>query len=576
MIGTVVKRLTLALAVLGLLVVLIPTRAHAANANGFNPGRIMDDAVFFNSGYLNTNQVQAFLNAKVPVCDTYGTKLASNGTQTRAQWAAANGKPAPPYTCLKDYQQTVPAIIADAYCAGSSIAGTKTAAQIINDVAKACDINPAVLVVLLQKEQGLVGDDWPWPIQYQAATGYGCPDTAACDSQYYGFFNQLYNAAHQFQRYAKMSSSFNYAAGSTSYVQYNPNAACGGSNVFIQNQTTAGLYNYTPYQPNPATIAAAAGSTVNCGAYGNLNFWRYYTDWFGGTLTNCVYPQTDGFVGYRLYQPNLKTHFFTTDPNEVCMATSQMGYLFDGKEFTTEQAVSGSAPIFRLRNGGKYLYTPSTTERDVAVQQYGYTFEGVAFYGLDPASNPTTARPVFRLSEPGGGYFYTISQAERDQAVQQYGYRYEGVGFYVRFDPGEGATSDMFRLVNTTMGNYLYTISATERDSAINSYGYRYEGVGFQALPKPNALNLPVYRLAGTRGYLLTTNLAERVAAMRLGYRQEGVTFYAYPTYGIYGSPVYRLSNPMGNYLYTNSSAEKDAASQSFGYRLEGVGYNAP
>ena len=25
--------------------------------------------------------------------------------------------------------------------------------------------------------------------------GYGCPDTAACDAQYYGFFNQVYSAA---------------------------------------------------------------------------------------------------------------------------------------------------------------------------------------------------------------------------------------------------------------------------------------------------------------------------------------------------------------------------------------------
>ena len=38
--------------------------------------------------------------------------------------------------------------------------------------------------------------------------------------------------------------------GRTNYIQYNPDAACGGSWVYIENQATASLYNYTPYQPN--------------------------------------------------------------------------------------------------------------------------------------------------------------------------------------------------------------------------------------------------------------------------------------------------------------------------------------
>lgn len=550
--------------------------ASAANASGFIPGRIMDDGVFFNSSLLSANQVQEFLTAKMPTCDTNGTKPISGGSQTRAQWAAANGKPAPPYVCLKDYQQVVPAITGDAYCTGSAAAGTKSAAKIIDDVSKACGINPGVLIVLLQKEQGLVADEWPWPSQYQAATGYGCPDTAACDSQYYGFFNQVYNAARQFRRYEKQSGSFNYTVGSTSYVQYNPDAACGGTNIYIQTQATAGLYNYTPYQPNPATLAAPAGQTVNCGAYGNLNFWRYYTDWFGGTLTNCVYPQTDGFIAYRLYHPILKTHFFTTDPSEVCLATSQMGYMYDGKLFTVESPGSSTTPVFRLQKNGKYIYTASSQEKDTAVQSFGYTFDGVAFYGLDPVTNPTTARPVYRLSEPGGGYLYTISQAERDQLVQQSGYKNEGIGFYVRFDPGEGATTDTYRLANVAQGNYLYTIYPTERDAATDNYGYRFEGIGFKTFTKPNALNLPVYRLAGNKGYVLTTSLSERVAATRLGYRSEGVAFYAYAPLQNQGGVLFRLSSISGNYLYTSSSVESDSATKNFGYRLEGVGFNTP
>jgi len=252
--------------------------ASALSGSEFNAANIIDDSVFFNRGSMSVGDIQAFLNAKVPVCDTNGTQPYA-GT-TRAAYGASRGYPAP-YTCLKDYSQAVPAKSADAYCSGGISSGTKSAAQIIYDVSQACGVSPKVLIVLLQKEQSLITDDWPWSIQYRSATGYGCPDTAECDSAYYGYFNQVYNAARQHQRYIVQADYFNFAAGRTSYVQYNPNAGCGGSNVGIQNHATAGLYNYTPYQPNYAALANLYGTGDGCSAYGNRNFWRMFNDWFG-------------------------------------------------------------------------------------------------------------------------------------------------------------------------------------------------------------------------------------------------------------------------------------------------------
>ncbi len=259
--------------------------AHALSGSDFNAGRIMDDTVFTAANSLNATEIQNFLNSKVPVCDTYGTQPINSGSsQTRAQWAAANGKPLPPYICLKDYSENISAKSADAYCGGGIGSGQKTAAQIINDVSKACNISPKVLIVLLQKEQSLVTDDWPWPVQYRSATGYGCPDTAACDSTYYGFFNQVYNAARVFQYYAK--NQYGYRPSRNNSIWYSPDHNCGASDVFIQNQATAGLYNYTPYQPNAAALNNLYGSGDSCSAYGNRNFWRLYNDWFGSTLAN--------------------------------------------------------------------------------------------------------------------------------------------------------------------------------------------------------------------------------------------------------------------------------------------------
>lgn len=267
------------------IIVVFPSRSSALSGSEFNAGKIIDDAVFYNANSMNTTQIQVFLNSKVPSCDTNGTQM-YNSTQTRAQWAAANGRPLPPYTCLKDYSQNVPTIIngGSDLCKTSVSGGVKSAAQIIYEVGQACGINPQVLIVLLQKEQSLITDTWPWPTQYQAATGYGCPDTAPCDAEFYGYFNQVYQAAKAYRRYEANPNSYNYKANRNNFIYYNPNlAGCGGSNVFIQNQATASLYIYTPYQPNAAALNNLYGTGDSCSAYGNRNFWRMFNDWFGST-----------------------------------------------------------------------------------------------------------------------------------------------------------------------------------------------------------------------------------------------------------------------------------------------------
>lgn len=272
---------------LGLILTVMPS-AQALSGNDFHAGRIIDDAVFFDGNAMSTQEIQDFLNAKVPTCDTNGSQQSSHWNDsakrnyTRAEWGNLNGY-APPYTCLRNYSENTPTKNADSYCTNTYNGGVKSAAQIINDVARACNVSQKTLIVLLQKEQSLVTDDWPWSIQYRSATGYGCPDTAACDSEYYGYFNQLYNAARQFQRYVKQSQMFNYRSGQTSYIQYNPSSGCGGSNVYIENPATAALYNYTPYQPNTSALVNLYDSGDGCSAYGNRNFWRMFNDWFGTT-----------------------------------------------------------------------------------------------------------------------------------------------------------------------------------------------------------------------------------------------------------------------------------------------------
>ena len=142
-------------------------------------------------------------------------------------------------------------------------------------------ISQKVLLTVLQKEQHLLTATNPNDFQFKAAMGLSCPDDANCDPTYAGFFKQVYGAAKRYQYYIRHEGRYGYHAGRLNYIQYNPNASCGGSNVYIENRATALLYIYTPYQPNAAALEAGAGEGDSCSSYGNRNFAIIYHSMFG-------------------------------------------------------------------------------------------------------------------------------------------------------------------------------------------------------------------------------------------------------------------------------------------------------
>ena len=245
--------------------------ADAASLANFDPGYIISDYQMGNYNSMSEAEIQKFLTSKNPCSNTnysYYQQLSANKSYT---WHWANGH----FVCLSE----------ERFGDGETIGSGDTAAHIIWQAAQDYKINPQVLIVLLQKETGLITDPIPNNGDYRKATGYGCPDTAACSSKYYGFKNQVRNAAALF-RTVLDGGWTNYPLGNN-YIQYNPNAACGGSVVNIRSLATSALYRYTPYQPNAGALAAGYG-TASCGAYGNRNFYLYFEDWFGG-ITGTVW-----------------------------------------------------------------------------------------------------------------------------------------------------------------------------------------------------------------------------------------------------------------------------------------------
>lgn len=258
--------LILLLGVVGLSATKTQSPAAAADASRFDPGMIISDSVFFDFGSMTQDAIQRFLENQVPNCK------------------AIAGQP----KCLRDYTTNIPDTIGVAgHCASVSAQQGVKASAVIYQVARACGVNPRVLLVLLQKEQGLVQATNPSIYMYNAATGYGCPDSdpAICGKVFAGLFNQLYKAAGQFQWYGNPSSPFSrIKIGKVNNILYNPKSSCGTASILIKNQATADLYYYTPYTPNAAALKNLYGSGDSCSAYGNRNFWRFYSDWFGSTV----------------------------------------------------------------------------------------------------------------------------------------------------------------------------------------------------------------------------------------------------------------------------------------------------
>jgi len=286
-------------------IVVTETPSHALDAKTFDPGWIISDSVFNDWGTMDAEAIQKFLRARVPQC-----------TNNRGQ------------KCLVEYKEDVVGSVAIrsklhsyslAICAEVPAAKSRTAAQIISSVATACKINPRVLLVTLQKEQGLVTSTNPTTYMYKAAMGYGCPDSAPeiCGQDSNAgsrLFWQLYRAAWQLKWYGDPRGSFTFLKpGKTISMGYNPNTACGRKSFKLKSQATAKLYYYTPYVPNQAALDNLWGVGNSCSAYGNRNFWRQFWTWFGSPVAGGYLLKSSTSQTYLVNQLTSKRYLISNE-----------------------------------------------------------------------------------------------------------------------------------------------------------------------------------------------------------------------------------------------------------------------
>ncbi|MBQ3441378.1 RICIN domain-containing protein [Candidatus Saccharibacteria bacterium] len=335
-------------------------KTEAANASSFRAGNIMSDAVMTDYNSMTVAEIHNFLKAKNscnqsadPAAvgalwyeDVNVTKHGIN--YNRRYYFNSSSGVVGGYYHVKDGHFV---------CMADETINGQSAAYLIWDAAQTFKINPKVLIVLLEKEQGLISDRWPYEVQYRAATGYGCPDTAACDSKYYGLEAQLGNAAYLFHTVLEGGWT-NFPLGNN-YIQYHPNSGCGGTRVNIENRATSALYRYTPYQPNAASLAAGYGMGDSCSSYGNRNFYFLYSDWFG-----------DPHNG-----PNKVPAQVIPEGNYQISSKANQNLIFDIEGGVSNTTTSGKLIAFTKNSG----YTPN--------QVFRFTYENGYYYITNPTSS---------------------------------------------------------------------------------------------------------------------------------------------------------------------------------------------
>ncbi|MBT5338353.1 hypothetical protein HN858_00155 [Candidatus Falkowbacteria bacterium] len=211
----------------------------------FNNGYIISDSDLTDAYSMSLNDIQEFLDRRNGTLDTYRA-LDENGVD-------------------------------------------KSAAELIWQASIEHQINPKFLLVMLQKEQSIVEDDTPTQKQYDWAMGYGVCD--ACDPDdpgliiFKGFATQVEMMASRNRWYIESTEGWLRKAGQTYTID--------GHQVYMVNQATANLYNYTPH------------------IHGNYVFWKIWNNWFTQKYPDESMLQAEGEAGVWLIDNGVRRPFFS-------------------------------------------------------------------------------------------------------------------------------------------------------------------------------------------------------------------------------------------------------------------------
>lgn len=245
----------------------IPLQVFAEVDASFNPNKLIDDKIFSDTQTFGGPEgVQKFLEIKNSVL--------------------ANIQPDFLYKLKEPENSTLKAGLEDPR---PNLGRLRTAAELVWDASLQSGLNPQVILVTLQKEQGLITnhkDSSQDKLQkaLDRAMGFDCPDSGGCGDLFPGFYHQLFGnfdvAGNRYLGAAKsLMKSFSTAGGRGPLID--GKIAKVGDTVLIEN-TTGGMYSAAPQQ----LVTISNNATAALYRYtphvfnGNYNFWKFFNSWF--------------------------------------------------------------------------------------------------------------------------------------------------------------------------------------------------------------------------------------------------------------------------------------------------------
>lgn len=260
------------------------------------------------------------------------------------------------------------------------------------------------------------------------------------------------------------TSIANIRSGAAYYIDQNlvprsgacPAAECGPYNVSITSTATTSPY-VVPSLSNPdvrlrATIRSNWRSIISNGGAGsinsNLNFPVELADRRGNTLADCT-AKRGAYDG----------------ENKRC------AYVADVLPPPTPY-VAARLPIYKLWNSttSDHYYTTSTSNRDTAISDAGYSFQNIAGY-LYQYPEPG-AIPLIQLwSGNRNDHAYAAGNTEAS-ALEAVGYTRQGIIGYMPPGPGPGI-APFYRMYSAAYPDHFYSRLDWELNSARTSFrGY--------------------------------------------------------------------------------------------------------
>ena len=227
-----------------------------ARAATFNPNSIISDSEMLDNTALSLAEINLFLQAK-------------NGYISKHQFKNHDG-------IMKSMARIIYEAANNYDCDDTNVPDYASYEE-KRRLCKQVNLNPKVILVILQKEQSLIEETSPTQRQLDWALGYGCPDGQACNTRWEGIGKQINSAALQYNDYMTKPQNYTFRAGNTYTVT---NTGRASSVIKPVNQATAALYNYTPHVYN-----------------GNFNFYKLWLRYFTRLYPNNTLVQIKGEAG---------------------------------------------------------------------------------------------------------------------------------------------------------------------------------------------------------------------------------------------------------------------------------------